>query len=177
MESSLDEFVHSLHQEKLNAMLERSKYARDKIVFILGILGFGALNFGTSEFNSTTILYVVPLVAIGYDLYINASDEAIKRIGAFLRTTTYSSKCEHEYEEYTTEKRGKSAPMANVLFSLIGTFGALAIILLSQNSVPYYLFGWFLLWGVIIGAVYVKHRRLIEVYDSNPLPPEGEIPG
>ena len=164
MESSVDEFIRTLHEEKLNTMKEREKYARDKILFVLGIMGFGSLNFGVSGFKSSEILFIVPLVAIGYDLYINAYDEGIKRIGAFLRRpNSCSSKCEKDYEIYVAGKRGKYAPIANVLFSLIGTIGALFIVFLSTG--PVIQLWWFVILGIIVIVMYISHRRHIMTFD------------
>ena len=161
--------MHTLHEEKLNTMKERSKHARDKILFILGIMGFGSLSFRIAEFNSSTILFLVPLVAIGYDLYINASDEGIKRIGAFLREKNCATACEQLYEEYVKKRRGNYAPIANVLFSMIGTLGALLIIFLSERSVADYQFWWFIIWSIIIMVVYFNHRRIVKGFDSDTL--------
>jgi hypothetical protein len=170
MESPLEEFVHTLHKEKLNTMKERSKHARDKILFILGIMGFGSLSFRIAEFNSSTILFLVPLVAFGYDLYINASDEGIKRIGAFLREIpNCSAECEQIYEMYVKKRRGSYAPLANVLFSMIGTFGALLVIFLSQGSITIYQAGWFVAWGIFITIVYLNHRRIVQSFDTDKL--------
>ena len=160
----MEEFIRTIHEEKLNTMKEREKYARDKILFILGIMGFGSLNFGVSGFKSGEILYIVPLVAIGYDLYINAYDEGIKRIGAFLRSpNSCSSNCEKDYEIYVATKRGKYAPIANVLFSLIGTIGAFIIVLLSTGLVIQ--LWWFAILSGIIIFMFISHKRHIMKFD------------
>lgn len=161
-----EEFLRTLHEEKSDTMTERSKYARDKIVFILGIMGFGSLNFSFSGVNSVTILYLVPLVAFGYDLYIDAYDEGIKRIGAFLRSqSSMSSESEKNYERYVRIRRGKYASIANVLFSLVGTAGAGFIVFLESGfSLPLW---WFAGWsGMIIGMSFM-HRKQASTYDHD----------
>jgi hypothetical protein len=164
MESSLDEFVRTLHEEKLKTMAERSKFTRDKIVFVLGIMGIGSVNLTFSGMNSSTILYMVPLVAFGYDLYINAMDEGIKRIGAFLSTqVSCSSDSEKNYENYVQKRRGKYAPVANVLFSLIGTLGAGIIVTLSTSLTIYA--WWFVCWSIAIIGMYFLHKSHVASFD------------
>jgi hypothetical protein len=165
MDASLNEFLQTLHNEKSETMIERSRYVREKIVFILGIMGFGSLNFGIAGIHSLSILYMVPLVAFGYDLYINAADEGIKRIGAFFGAQkSCSTTSEKNYEKYVRIRRGKNAPIANVLFSLIGTIGAGFMLFLSDGMIIQ--LWWFVLWSMAIIGMNFIHKMNMRIFDT-----------
>jgi hypothetical protein len=185
MVGSNGEFLNSLHQEKLLTMKTRSRYVELKIGFIIGILGLGSLGtinelFGqiVPEFNSSILLWVTPIVAIGYDLYINASDLSIKRIGAFIRCNRpLVSKCEFAWEQFVTEKRGILAPQANLIFSFMATAVACVLFVLPilfsgisdiKIKILMILLSliWFCIGGISIWGFFCNQRKLIEEYDN-----------
>jgi len=169
-----DEFLSSFHTEKLRTMEQRSRYVQLKIGFILGILGLGSLgtqhiifNPGSSEINSNLILLITPLVAIGYDLYINGSDHSIKRMGAFIReNSNIVSNCEVKWEEFVTMRRGSNASLANLIFSSIATVSAFLLLRGSLLIPKNLLWIWFLITQGIIVAIFIIHRNLVKEYDT-----------
>jgi hypothetical protein len=169
-----EEFLNSFHQEKINASEHRSRYIQLKIAFIIAVLGLGSIgtqNFlfipSMSVFNTSIILLITPVVAIGYDLYIYASDQSIKRKGAFVRQNPHLfSKCEAVWESFMIGKRSKYDHPAAFLFSSIATFAAFFLLLFS-NTLPYYfLILWFIVTYGIIIYYFLKHKELIEKYDG-----------
>jgi hypothetical protein len=175
---SSDEFISSLHEEKILLIKERSRYVQLKIGFIIGILGLGTLGATISTqdvigFNSSCILLVIPIVAIGYDHYIYGSDIGVKRIGKFIRENPCQfSRCEFEWEMFVIGKRQKYALNAALIFSLIATIFAGVLFFFFLNTLrlslyyflPAILYFLFFLCG--IGYMYEKHRELIEKYDQ-----------
>ncbi len=155
--------------------MERSKYARDKILFILGIMGFGSLNFKVStDIYSHAILYLVPLVAIGYDLYINAYDEGIKRIGAFIRSPDCRcTRSEKKYEIYVTENRGTYTPTANLLFSSAGILMAGVMVIITTGftvQIPLIQILWFIIGIGVLFLIHIRHWNRIQKFDSSNKP-------
>lgn len=130
------EFLRTLHEEKIKTQEARTAFISSKFVFITGLFGLGVLKYGTVDFH--WLLYLVPLVAIGYDLYIRAEDFSIKKIGAFLRSKaeTHTTKSEIAWEIFSAEHRDRLAGRATSLFTFIITIAAAVYILAQQNSEP-----------------------------------------
>jgi len=128
------EFLKALHDEKIKTQSERAAYTTSKFAFITGLFGLGALKIG--EINFGWLLYFIPLVAIGYDLYIRASDLSIKKIGAFLRTHSKSetSEIEKSWELFSTQYRDKLAQLATTLFTTFIIIAAAAFIYAQQKD-------------------------------------------
>ena len=132
------EFHKHLHEEKLRTLAERSKYISRKIAFITGFFGLGSLtkfdHLGGSRVFSS-LFFFIPVIAIGYDLYINAADSSIKKMGAFLGKNSDSGSGESEkaWEKSSGDNRDKIAPFACLLLSCAATIGA---------WLCYYYFSW-----------------------------------
>lgn len=174
------EFLRSFHTEKIRTMEQRSRYVQLKIGFIIGILGLGSL--GTQDLlvtpdmpglNSSLILLITPVVAIGYDYYINGSDHSIKRMGAFIRLHPgLFSTCEGEWEKFVVPKRGTYGPRANLIFSLTATIVAGALLAVPawfNEDLRLYLLPlgiWFVIAVSSILYLFTEHRKLVEDYDG-----------
>lgn len=118
------DFLKSLHDEKIRMQAERATYITNKLAFVIGMFGLGSLKISTLDFH--WLLYLIPLVAIGYDLYIRAADSSIKKIGAFLREQPISGTANSEkaWEQFSAKCRDSLAPIANTLFTFIITVAA-----------------------------------------------------
>jgi len=165
------EFLQSLHEEKIKTQGERANYITSKFAFITGLFGLGALKIGVIDFSM--LLYFIPLVAIGYDLYIRAADLSIKKMGAFLRSNPQAGTTEIEqaWEKFAAENRDKLAQLATTLFSFIIIIGAAVFIFLQQGShKPTIFWVGFLLWFIISlivnGLLWKSHRDQVKKLDN-----------
>lgn len=164
------EFLQSLHNEKIKTQSERATYVNSKLAFVIGLFGLGSLKIGTVE--SHWLLYLIPLVAIGYDLYIRAADLSIKKMGVFLRRHPQSGTGESEkaWENFSVKCRDRIAPIANTLFTLVVTVAA-AIYIYAQNQVKTEIF-WigFFSWVVIFLSITIwlwsSHRKIVRQIDN-----------
>ena len=132
MKENDQEFLRALHEEKIRTQNERTQLITMKLAFIAVLFGLGSVNMGI-RFDIADIfwlLYIIPLVAISYDLYIMSADSRIKRIGAFLgrNPVSLAGKAEREWERFCASYRDGMAPSANMFFSAIVTLGAAAFI-------------------------------------------------
>lgn len=111
------QFIEHLHNEKISAQETRSKYVIKKLVFATVLLGAGSSNISNYDFEA--LLYIVPFLAIVFDLYILGEDYGIKRLGIFLKETTTVS-LEEKWEIWVHDNRDKfSAISMPFLTSLI----------------------------------------------------------
>lgn len=165
-----NEFLQALHNEKVKTQSERADYTKNKLAFVIGLFGLGSLKIGDVE--SHWILYLIPLVAIGYDLYIRAADVSIKKMGAFLRFNSVTTKSEKEWENFSAKYRDTIAPIANTLFTLVVTIVAAMYIYafeqIRNSGFAVVFVSWFLLFFVIIVRMWQTHRKIISEIDKIP---------
>ena len=164
-------FLRSLHDEKIKTQSERATYITSKFAFITGLFSISALNVG--EINFSTLLYIIPLVAIGYDLYIRAADLSIKKIGAFLRSDPKAGTAEVErnWERFSAENRDKLAQLATTLFSFIIIIGAAIFTYVQQDPMQHpttkvWYPIWFLASLLVNGYLWKVHRDQVKELDK-----------
>lgn len=93
--------LERLHQEIRGTQLRRHKLDLLKIGFVTALLGFGAVEVGEfMAFYQT--LYLVPLVAVFFDLLIMGEHFSVRRLGAFLRLHS-PDKLEQKWEIFVSK--------------------------------------------------------------------------
>jgi len=165
------EFLRSLHDEKVKTQSERATYITSKFAFITGLFGLGALKVGSVDFS--TLLYFIPLVAIGYDLYIRAADLSIKKMGAFLRSNPQAETTEIEkaWEKFAAENRDRLAQLATTLFTFIIIIAAAVSIYTQRGSIKTTIFFiGFSIWLIasLIGntLLWTSHHKQVKRLDE-----------
>jgi hypothetical protein len=168
MEKNDQEFLQTLHKEKIRAQEERANLVQKKLAFITVLFGIGSVNVGLKIEDLFWLLYFVPLVAICFDLYIMSADSRIKLIGAFLGRHPQSDagKAEQEWERFCTVHRDNIALFANIIYSIIGTLCSAILIHAQQNLINANMQLLFSIWliasiTVIIG-LWWKHQAFIK---------------
>lgn len=161
-------FLTALHQEKIHTQEERADYVKAKLIFVSALFGLGSIKIG--DLTVAMLLYFIPFVAIGYDLYIHAADKSIKKIGAFLRDEpeAETSDGEKKWEQISSLCRDRSARITNTLFSTLVTIAS-AIYLCNTdlvkttNQIIFFCF-WIVICLVIIGEQgYYQLQRIDEI--------------
>jgi len=167
MEKNDQEFLQTLHKEKIRTQEERANLVQKKLAFITVLFGIGSVNVGFQIEDLFWLLYFVPLVAICFDLYIMSADSRIKLIGAFLGRHPQSDagKAEQEWERFCTVHRDNIAPSANIIFSIIGTLCSAILIHAHQSLIHTNMQLWYSIWliasiAVIIG-LWRRHQAFI----------------
>ncbi len=169
------EFLKTLHDEKTKTQTTRANYVSAKFAFITGLFGLGALQIGGANFH--WLLFFIPLVAIGYDLYIRAEDLSIKKIGAFLRADPHAQTADSEkaWERFSAKYRDKLAQLATTLFTFIIIVAAGAYIFVLETTARSgrpgraFIIGfivWFALFFVGNIALWISHRMQIKKLDE-----------
>lgn len=168
MEKNDQEFLQTLHKEKIRTQNERADLVKKKLAFITVFFGIGSANIGFQIEGLFWILYFVPLVAVCFDLYIMSADSRIKRIGAFLGRHPQSDagKAEKEWENFCVVHRDYIATAANIIFSIIGTLCSAVLIHAQQSLIQANMQLLFSIWliaslAVIIG-LWWRHQAFIK---------------
>ena len=168
------EFIKAIHDEKTKTQGARATYISNKFAFITGLFGLGALKIGGLDFH--WLLYFIPLVAIGYDLYIRAEDLSIKKIGAFLRSDSAAETAESEkaWEHFSARYRDRLAQLATSLFTFTITVSAAVYIYAQQSVQQPGILGmdfwvgfwiWFALSFAANVGLWLSHRKQIQKLD------------
>lgn len=159
-QSNGTEFVKHLREEKLAAQQTRSLYTQKKLAYVTTLFGLGLGSISIAQFDLKPILYLIPLVATAFDLYILAEDYSVKRIGTFLGART-REELEKEWELWVSENRDPFALIAMpILSTLLLAGAALALWVTSSDDVPTIFWLWLVLAGLPSWVLFVLYRRL-----------------
>lgn len=96
-------FLADLRKEVFQTQERRGKILALKLTFISSFFGIGALEKvkGLSlEINTYYVFYIIPFIALIFDLYLMGEDYAVKRAGNFLKYNRSTPPVEKEWEEY-----------------------------------------------------------------------------
>lgn len=121
-----DQFLEELWREKLAAQERRGTLTVRKLAWVTGLLALGAASL-PGQLESSLVLYLVPLVAIVFDLYVIGEDYGIKRIGVYVGKT-YSTTPDGSWELWLPPWRDPFARFALPLSTLIVFGGAAGLI-------------------------------------------------
>jgi len=162
------EFLHTLHKEKIQTQNERIELIKTKLAFVTVFFGIGSINFGFRIEDLFWLLYFVPLIAICFDLEIMSANTRIKRTGVFLGKHPLSDagKSEREWEGFCDTYQDRLAPSANAIISIIGTLCSAILIHAQQSSVHTGIQLRFAIWliasiSAIIG-LWLRHQSFIK---------------
>jgi len=145
--SKSNSFLIDLRSEIRMLQESRSKYIRQKFIFVISLLGLGSVSI--ANIKTSTLLFIVPLISLAFDLYIIGEDFGIKRAGGFLKSKDSDSpENEKKWEKYVKENRDPFSFSAKPLLSALVLFVSSAFLYSSYKN---YLFFWaWLILNVII---------------------------
>jgi|GEM_PF-705813 len=155
------DFVQHLREEKLATQKARADYTLHKLAYATALLGAGSIQVELQRFDLSWLLYLVPLVALTFDLYILGEDLSIKRIGAFLRSSSVTP-AEQQWEQWSARNRDVFAPFAMPLLSTL-LLAAAALINWHKSagqvgSTPLF-WVWLAAFGLPIWGLYFYYRQ------------------
>jgi hypothetical protein len=164
-------FSRSLYEEKNMHKEHRFLFVQRKLFFISALLGLGSINLlksGTvSDINFSGIAYLVPFIAIAYDIFIFAEDFKVKRIGAFLREICISTcRDEIDWELYVNKNREPSAIYGTGLLTILAFIAATVIIHLNRKSSGEYFYIWVTSILLIIILIFIIHSEKMRRFNQ-----------
>ena len=150
------EFLEHLRSEKLKAAEARTNYALRKLAYVTALLGIGSVDI--EKFNLSALLYLVPFVALAFDLYILGEDYSVKRIGAFLGAKN-SGALEQQWEQWVSNNRDPFAPVAMPILTTLAFLGAAIVIWIGSHPGSPFFWMWMALAWLPSWGLFVYHRR------------------
>jgi hypothetical protein len=132
------DFIQQLREEISETQNRRESFIKAKLAFAVALLGVGAVSI-KGEFGATPLLYLVPLVAFVFDLYILGEDFSIKRAGVFIKTSPAAPIEERLWEKGVDSKRDWFSYWAGPLSSgIILTAAAFGVKASGADNLPFY---------------------------------------
>jgi len=146
--------TNKIKDEILLIQKRRHEFCMRKLAFATGLLGVGSASVRfSSSIDLSLLLYLVPLVAISFDIHILTEDFRIKRAGEFiLKGFSNPTNEEIKWEKFVRKYPSFSAPLQYCFVTLIITIGAGVVILKTQPNTPSKI-GFFILWFILSLAV------------------------
>jgi hypothetical protein len=118
-----DKLLEQLNKEKEQAQNLRADFVKRKLVFVVGLFGIGSINIETLSFFQ--VLFIIPFISIGFDIYILVEDFKVKRIGEFIKNQGGDVS---EWEMWVASHKNPYAIWAAPLFTIITTIGSSLIL-------------------------------------------------
>jgi uncharacterized membrane protein YhaH (DUF805 family) len=164
-------FGRYLYEEKNMHKEHRFLFVQRKLFFIGALLGLGSINLlnskNVSDINFSGIAYLVPFIAIAYDIFIFAEDFKVKRIGAFIREIcTSTCRDEIDWELYVNKNREPSAVYGTGLLTILAFIAATVIIHLNGKSSGEYFYAWVISILLIILLIFVIHSEKMRKFNK-----------
>ena len=149
-------FATKLRDEIEATQKRRHDFILKKFTFGGTLLGLGSLSVPVSLGKSITLaplLYIVPLLAIAYDIYIVAEDYGIKRAGAFLRLQDVPTEnSERMWERFVSRYDRSLAPFGFFIATMTFLLAASLLIIQTAYQLPI-LLSWIAAIILIDGAL------------------------
>jgi hypothetical protein len=147
--------LRALREEIAATQGRRAAYVRQKMGFLIALLGVGGV--ATSGSVATPLLFLVPVVAFVFDLYILGEDFAVKRAGTFLRESPTVPNEERLWEQFCEKSRDPFSHLAHLLSSGVADLAA-GILLWTREPGTAGAWLW-LLCAVFLFSVSLGYRR------------------
>jgi isopentenyldiphosphate isomerase len=153
------EFIKHIRSEKLKAEETRTTYTLKKLAYATALLGIGSLNINVGQIDLSMILYLVPWVALAFDLYILGEDYSVKRFGAFLGANSPDA-LERLWEKWVSENRDPFAPLAMPILTTLLLLAAATVIWVGGFATGPVFWGWLVLSGLPSWILFIFYRSL-----------------
>jgi len=150
-------FMKYLYEEKNLHKNHRFLFVQRKLLFIGTLLGFSSLSLldNVLDINFSKMVYLVPLIAIAFDIFILAEDFKVKRIGAFLSEKCQMCSDEKKWEFFVRNNREPLAAYGTVLLTILAFLASASILIIERWISDNYIDWWSLFLFLAIMLLYV----------------------
>ena len=146
------DFSAKLREEILKSQERRAALTKHKLSFVIATFGIGAVT--ADKFQTIGLLFLAPIIAFAFDLYIAGEDFGIKRAGGFLgRPDSSADDEEREWEKRVEKYWDPFSKFANPFVSMIILISAAVLLWEQYHTSNLYSF-WLLVNVVLISAVW-----------------------
>ncbi|MBI4809888.1 MAG: hypothetical protein HY800_00240 [Ignavibacteriales bacterium] len=132
-----EDFINNLRTEIQNTQIQRAKLVSQKFTFVIGLLGIGSLSIG--NVHTQFLLFITPIIAFTFDLYITGFDFGVRRVGGFLGRKS-SEACDEEknWERFVRKNRDTFVKIGGPLLSILVLVASIIVLWSDYNNVWYF---------------------------------------
>lgn len=150
----MSEFTARLREEINKSQDRRSALTLRKISYVAATFGIGALTKISGP--NSAILFLAPVIAFAFDLYIAGEDFGIKRAGGFLRRVDSGATEEEIAWEERVKTFGDPFPkIANPFLSVVTLIAASVVLWPEYRHHPLY-FPWIVMNLLMVSVVWLS---------------------
>jgi hypothetical protein len=151
-------FADKLREEILKSQDRRSALSRQKLAYVTATFGLGAIS--AEKFSTSGLLFLAPVIALSFDLYIAGEDFGIKRAGGFLgREGSSASGEEKEWEKRVKKHYDPFSKFANPFVSVIVLISA-AVLLWGKYQGHFLYLPWLLINAILICLLWASSHTI-----------------
>ena len=147
--TDINRFLSSLWREKLQAQRRRDALIRRKLGWTVGLFALGAINLNQYQVTTYMLLYLIPPMALVFDLYVFGETYGIQRMGAFVRDK-HPTMPDGLWELWLLERRESFSLWAQALTTTIVLLIAAALLWTQGESLTI-----IAAWAILIAATSV----------------------
>lgn len=115
----------------------RAAYVRQKFTYVIGLLGIGSISIGS--FQPISFLYLAPLIAFAFDLYILGEDFGVKRASGFLsRQDVQSPDDNKKWERYCKENRDPFSRLGGPFLTFLVLIASILVLWTQAKNTSIY---------------------------------------
>ncbi|MEI7994864.1 MAG: hypothetical protein WCH01_08170 [Methylococcaceae bacterium] len=164
-------FLTSLTNEKLKSQEQRGSLVSRKLGWVTGLFALGAIKLPL-EIESQVLLYLVPIVALVFDLYILGENFGIKRMGAFVKE--FHQNCpEAQWERWLAGRRDRFSWYALPLSTIVITLGSSFLLYAHTNNCV--LGSWLAFVSAVGFGIYLYADKVLKELDNVGQPQNTQI--
>jgi len=157
-------FLASLTNEKLKSQEQRASLISRKLGWVTGLFALGAIKLPL-EIESQVLLYLAPIVALVFDLYILGENFGIKRMGAYVKE--FHQNCpEAQWERWLglPGRRDRFSWYALPLSTMVITLGSALLLYTHTNNCV--LGSWLAIVSAVGFGIYFHADKVLKELDK-----------
>lgn len=173
-------FISKLRDEMLQIKERRFKIQIAKVTAIGSLIGVGSILI--DKFEVTQFFYIVPFIAIAFDLFVIGESFTLKRIANFISTVKEEhDDAEFKWEQFVKSNPNKYSSPANSIITVLTALGSFFILFFKSNLGVAWFNNilnstWFFVTLICLLLMFLVDRKLAKVkwnkpYDAKPSSP------
>ena len=96
------DFLRRLRNEIIHHKEKRAEFVLRKLAFVAILFGVGSIELNAYKETTPFIPFLLPYIALAFDIFIFSEHYKVQRAGAFIRMYRYASDAERSWKKWFT---------------------------------------------------------------------------
>lgn len=157
------QFLGKLREEMMKSRDSRTKLQLAKVTSLGTLMGIGALY--AEKTDLAILYYIIPIIAVAFDLFCLGFSFGIRRIGNFIYSTkTGLYDIEWFWEETVRNNKDTYSRLANIVVTILFSVVSVVILVLTHKEGDWFAVNFNLIWLTIVVLcilfvnLYLEHK-------------------